>query len=120
MALSPAFVSGLTNMLGETGVLTRAEDVIPYGFDGTASLKGRAGAVVFPRSTADVAKCVQLAAANPCRSSAEDPAPGLSGGSVPSDGCVVVCAWLRWIGSSTSIPRPDVARAAGRDHAVDR
>ena len=51
MALSDAILDGLTGIVGAGQVLTKPEDVIPYGFDGTAALQQRPEAVVFPQST---------------------------------------------------------------------
>ena len=38
MALAKAIVDGLSGILGAASVLTKPEDVIPYGFDGTAGV----------------------------------------------------------------------------------
>ena len=54
----------LIDIVGPDAVLTRPEDLIPYSFDGTAALKQRPSAVVFPRATEQVARCVRLAAAS--------------------------------------------------------
>ena len=53
----------LTSIVGADAVLTEPRISIPYSFDGTAALKERPAAVVFPRTTAQVAECVRLAAA---------------------------------------------------------
>ena len=53
-----SIVDSLASIVGADAVLTRAEDLIPYSFDGTAALKERPAAVVFPRTTAQVAACV--------------------------------------------------------------
>ena len=63
MALSAAITDGLVSILGLNAVLTEPEDIIPYGFDGTAALRQAPGAVVFPRTTDEVARCVQFAGA---------------------------------------------------------
>ena len=62
MPLSAAVTEGLVSILGPNAVLTKPEDIIPYGFDGTAALRQSPGAVIFPRTTDEVARCVQLAA----------------------------------------------------------
>ena len=51
-----------SSIVGPGSVLTQAEDVLPYSFDGTAALRQRPAAVVFPRTVDDVAKCVRFAA----------------------------------------------------------
>jgi glycolate oxidase len=72
-------------------VLTRPEDLIPYSFDGTAALTQRPAAVVFPRTTAQVADCVRLAAQSRIPIVTRGSGTGLSGGSVPVPGSLVVC-----------------------------
>jgi glycolate oxidase len=81
----------LTAIVGERNVLTKIEDLIPYGFDGTAALKGAAGVVVFPQNTEQVAACVKLAAAEGIPIVTRGSGTGLSGGSVPSPDAVVLC-----------------------------
>jgi glycolate oxidase len=83
--------AGLASIVGADAVLTQAEDLIPYSFDGTAALKVRPAAVVFPKSTAAVADCVRLAAAAGTPVVTRGSGTGLSGGSVPSPGCLVIC-----------------------------
>ena len=65
--------------------------MIPYSFDGTAALKQRPEAVVFPRTTEQVPQCVRLAAAARMPIVTRGSGTGLSGGSVPSPGCLVLC-----------------------------
>ena len=77
--------------VGPDAVLTQPEDLVPYSFDGTAALKERPSAVVFPRSTAQVAECVRLAAANRTPIVTRGSGTGLSGGSVPTPGSLVLC-----------------------------
>jgi len=83
VALAPALITALAHVVGPDGVLTRPEDLIPYGFDGTAALKGRPGAVVFPTSTEQVAAVVHLAAEAGLPMVTRGSGTGLSGGSVP-------------------------------------
>ena len=91
MPLSDAILDGLTGIVGPGQVLTKPEDVIPYGFDGTAALQQRPEAVVFPLSTSDVSRCVQLAASESVPIVTRGSGTGLSGGSVPSEGAMVMC-----------------------------
>jgi glycolate oxidase len=69
----------------------RPEDVIPYSFDGTAALKQRPEAVVLPRTVSQVAECVRLAAAATIPIVTRGSGTGLSGGSVPVPGSLVLC-----------------------------
>ena len=49
MPLSAAVTEGLVSILGPNAVLTKPEDLIPFGFDGTAALRQPPG-VVFSRT----------------------------------------------------------------------
>jgi glycolate oxidase len=89
--LSANFLDELRAILDPARLLTSAEDVIPYGFDGTAALKERAACVVFPQTTAEVAACVKLAQAHQVPVVTRGSGTGLSGGSVPVANCVVLC-----------------------------
>jgi glycolate oxidase len=91
MALSQSLLDGLTSIVGPAQVLSKPEDVIPYGFDGTAALKQLPEAVIFPRTTADVSRCVQMAAGQSVPIVTRGSGTGLSGGSVPTPGAVVLC-----------------------------
>ncbi len=72
-------------------ILTATEDLIPYGFDGTATLKERPLAVVLPRSTAEVAAIVKWTRSAGLPLVTRGSGTGLSGGSVPVPHCVVLC-----------------------------
>jgi glycolate oxidase len=91
MPLSATTVAELAAIVGRDAVLTEAEDLIPYSFDGTAALKQRPEAVVFPRTAAQVAGCVRLALATGVPVVTRGSGTGLSGGSVPSPGSLVLC-----------------------------
>ena len=84
-------IDALSSAVGAANVLTRPEDLVPYSFDGTAALKERPGAVVFPITTAQVAECVRLAASSRMPIVTRGSGTGLSGGSVPVPGCLVLC-----------------------------
>jgi glycolate oxidase len=84
-------VQALQKIAGAEHVLVEREDVIPYGFDGTAALKARPGAVVFPHTTEEVARCVKLARERRVPVVTRGSGTGLSGGSVPIEGCLVLC-----------------------------
>ena len=84
-------LDSLRSLLGSERVLTSQEDLIPYSFDGTAALKQMPGAVVFPLSGKEVSECVKLARANQVPVVTRGSGTGLSGGSVPLAGCLVIC-----------------------------
>lgn len=81
----------LSRILSPEQVLTAVEDLIPYGFDGTATLRQRPAAVVLPRSTEEVARVVRWAAATETPLVTRGSGTGLAGGAVPVANGVVVC-----------------------------
>jgi glycolate oxidase len=87
----PVLLARLRDIVGTEQVLTSPEDTIPYGFDGTAALKGPVGVVVHPGSTEEVAEVVKLANEFSNAIVTRGSGTGLSGGSVPSAGCIVLC-----------------------------
>ena len=87
----PAVLARLREIVGAENVLTSPEDTIPYGFDGTAALKGPVGVVVLPGSTKEISEVVKLAAARGLAIVTRGSGTGLSGGSVPSEGCIILC-----------------------------
>jgi glycolate oxidase len=91
MPLTQPTLDGLASVVGRDSVLVQPEDLIPYSFDGTAALKQRPDAVVFPRTAGQVADCVRIAAASKTPIVTRGSGTGLSGGSVPSAGSLVLC-----------------------------
>ncbi len=89
--LQASLIESLSGVVGGDAVLTRAEDLVPYSFDGTAALRTRPSAVVFPQTTTQVSDCVKLAAASGTPIVTRGSGTGLSGGSVPTEGSLVVC-----------------------------
>ena len=83
-------LDALRALLGADRVLTSQEDLIPYSFDGTAALKQMPGAVVFPLNGKEVSACVKLARTNGVAVVTRGSGTGLSGGSVPLAGCLVI------------------------------
>lgn len=84
-------ISNLHELLGADNVLTEPEDIIPYGFDGTATLKQRPMAVVFPRTAGEISDILKLAAKERVPIVTRGSGTGLSGGSVPVAGSLVLC-----------------------------
>ncbi len=91
MPLPQAVADGLAGIVGPRSVLTKPEDIIPYSFDATAALRQMPSAVVFPHTTEDVSRCLKFAVAHALPIVTRGSGTGLSGGSVPSDGSVVLC-----------------------------
>jgi glycolate oxidase len=89
--LPQAMTDGFATILGAGSVLTKPEDIIPYSFDGTAALRQLPAAVLFPQTTEDVSRCVTFAVEQSIPIVTRGSGTGLSGGSVPSAGGVVLC-----------------------------
>jgi glycolate oxidase len=89
--LNDSLLASLASVVGADRLLTKAEDLVPYAFDGTAALKARPGAVVFPLTTAEVAACVRVAAEAGVPMVTRGSGTGLSGGSVPAPDALVIC-----------------------------
>ncbi len=81
----------LREIVGPEQVLTEKVDILPYGFDGTAMLKQRPLAVVFPKNTEEVSRVLQLANTAGVPIVSRGSGTGLSGGSVPVAGGIVLC-----------------------------
>ena len=91
MALTEQLLSELRQLVGTPNVLTSAEDLIPYSFDGTAALQQMPGCVLFVTTTAQVSALLQWANRTGTAIVTRGSGTGLSGGSLPSTDCVVMC-----------------------------
>src|SRR4051812_39281624 len=91
MPLAPQIVSELQSILGPKNVLTSAEDLITYSFDGTAALQQLPGCVVFVHTTDEVAAVLKLASQRKTAVVTRGSGTGLSGGSLPAPDCIVLC-----------------------------
>jgi glycolate oxidase len=91
MPLGEKIISELGRIVGRENVLTSPEDLIPYSFDGTAALQQMPGCVVFPTSTEQVSAVLKLANQTKLAVVTRGSGTGLSGGSLPSRDCVVLC-----------------------------
>ena len=89
--MDPEVIQRLRDSLGDGNVLTGREDLIPYGFDGTAAIKEPAACVVFPQSTEQVAAVIRLSRERGIPVVTRGSGTGLSGGSVPVKGGIVLC-----------------------------
>src|ERR1051326_3369692 len=91
MPVAEPILSELKRMAGPDRVLSSAEDLIPYSFDGTAALKALPGCVVLPGTSGEVAQILKLANRTRTPVVTRGSGTGLSGGSVPTPECVVLC-----------------------------
>ena len=91
MPLAPALLDQLRRLVGPEEVLTSQEDLITYAFDGTAALSQMPGCVVFVRTAEQIRGVLQLANETKTAVVTRGSGTGLSGGSLPSPGCIVLC-----------------------------
>ena len=91
MPLAENLLSELRRVVGPENVLTAQEDLIPYSFDGTAAMSQMPGCVVFATSTVQIAGVLKLANQNNFAVVTRGSGTGLSGGSLPSKDCLVLC-----------------------------
>src|SRR5438270_10258113 len=91
MTLSPTLLANLSRIVAPDRVLTTLEDLIPYSFDGTAALQQLPGCVLFPRTADQIAVILKLANQSKTAVVTRGSGTGLSGGSLPSPDCIVLC-----------------------------
>ncbi len=72
-------------------ILWRKEDIVPYAFDGTAALFELPTAVYLAHSRDDIVSVLKFCAERRVAVVTRGSGTGLSGGSVPSNGCIVLC-----------------------------
>ena len=84
-------LNSLKEIVGAEHILTSQEDLLSYSFDGTAALNQIPGCVVFVRSTLQVSDLLKFANESGCTVVTRGSGTGLSGGSVPSPNCIVLC-----------------------------
>ena len=91
MSLHPQILEKLRAIVQPQSVLTAPEDLIPYSFDGTAALRQMPGCVIFTHSTGQVVAVLKLANETKTAVVPRGSGTGLSGGSLPSPDCIVLC-----------------------------
>jgi glycolate oxidase len=87
----PNLVSDLIALLDPSRVLHNREDLLSYGYDGTAAIGGFGAAVVMARTTEEVQIVVRYAAQHTIPIVGRGSGTGLSGGSIPTPGCIILC-----------------------------
>ena len=91
MALAQNILAELRRVVGVENVLTSQEDLIPYSFDGTAALQKMPGCVAFVQNTDQVSQVLKQANQSRVPVVTRGSGTGLSGGSLPSADCIVLC-----------------------------
>lgn len=84
-------IEALKRIVGEGNVLTQEEELAVYAYDGTAMLNERPLCVAMVESTDQVASVLRLANERKIAVVPRGSGTGLSGGSVPSAGSIVLC-----------------------------
>jgi glycolate oxidase len=91
MPLSASVLEELRRLVPSQSLLTEMEDLIPYSFDGTAAMRQLPGAVVFAETSDEIAAILKLANAHKIAVVTRGSGTGLSGGSLPTPDCLVLC-----------------------------
>ncbi|MDX1952281.1 MAG: FAD-linked oxidase C-terminal domain-containing protein [Verrucomicrobiota bacterium] len=91
MPLNQALLTQFRQLLGAENVLTSPEDLIPYSFDGTAALSQLPAAVLFVQTAVQIAEILKTANSHHIAVVTRGSGTGLSGGSIPSRDCIVLC-----------------------------
>jgi glycolate oxidase len=91
MPFPSSILTEIQQLVGDKNVLTAKEDLIAYSFDGTAALQQMPGCVVFAHTTTEVAGILKLANESKIAVVTRGSGTGLSGGSLPTPDCLVLC-----------------------------
>jgi glycolate oxidase len=91
MTIGQTTLTELRRITGAGNVLTEKEDLIPYSFDGTAALRQMPECVALPQSTDQIVNILKLATQSNTAVVTRGSGTGLSGGSLPVPGCIVLC-----------------------------
>ena len=89
--LKPKLISQLRKIVGKETVLTSKEDLTTYSYDATAIWAHMPDAVVLPITTEQVSQVLKLANENRVPVTPRGGGSGLSGGSIPIKGGIVLC-----------------------------
>lgn len=84
-------LNSLKTLFAPEQILSEEVDLLPYSFDGTAVLNQMPDAVVFATSAEEISALLRLAGEEKFSVVTRGSGTGLSGGSIPSAGCVVLC-----------------------------
>jgi len=83
--MQPQLIRDLVALLGQNAVLSEAEDLMLYEYDGSVEL-GSPKVIVFPCTTGEVAEIVRLANRHNTPLVGRGAGTGLSGGAIARDG----------------------------------
>jgi len=88
--LTQAILAELRTAVGDRGLIQEPNQLQTYECDGLTNFRALPGAVVLPRTTAEVQKVVRVCAKHKIAFVARGAGTGLSGGALPQEGCVVI------------------------------
>ena len=77
--------------LGQDNVITEREDLLVLGYDSTPGLHAMPDLVIYPTGTEQVQAAVKIAAEHGLPLTPRGSGTGLSGGSIPAQGGIVMC-----------------------------
>ncbi len=89
--MSTDIVAELQRHFPADAIITKPEDMTAYSYDGTPMLKGMPKAVVFATTTEEVVTVLRLATETGTSVSTRGSGTGLSAGSIPQAGGIVLC-----------------------------
>src|SRR6201995_4865204 len=88
--MTPQILAELRNAVGDRGLIQEPNQLQTYECDGLTNFRALPGAVVLPRTTAEVQAAVHVCARHKIAFVARGAGTGLSGGALPQEGCVVI------------------------------
>ena len=88
--LSPSIFAQLQTAVGDKSLITAANQLQTYECDGLTNFRQTPTAVLLPTTTEQVANILQICAANKIPFVARGAGTGLSGGALPTEGCIVI------------------------------
>ena len=89
--ISETAIQILIDKLGKENVITAAEDLLVLGYDSTPGLHATPDLVVYPTDSEQVQSVMQVARDHKVPITPRGSGTGLSGGSIPVDGGIVIC-----------------------------
>lgn len=89
--MKKALIDKLNHTLGEQNVYSEKEDLLVYGYDSTPGIHELPDVVVFPTTSEQVQEAINIALEEQMPVIPRGSGTGLSGGSVPQGGGMVIC-----------------------------
>lgn len=89
--ISKTIVQQLTDELGKERVITEPEDLLVLGYDSTPGLHAMPDVVIYPTTSEHVQTIVKIAREHKIPFTPRGSGTGLSGGSIPINGGIVIC-----------------------------